>query len=316
MSADVDLAKRASFGLMTGGYDGETARKTVKTALELAYESLWVGDHIAASSPINDPLIQLAFFSALAPGMKLGTSVYLVPLRQPPMIAKMVTTLDRMAGAGNFIFGVGVGGEYEREWKACGVATRERGGRMDEALPLLRRLWSETEVEHHGKYFDFGPINVQPKPLSPGGPPIWVGGRAESALRRAAHIGNGWLPYIITSPRLAQGLEQIARAAAAVGRKLEHYGTGLFIFYNISESYEHSLDIAAGIIGGRWSMDFRESANRYCALGRPADVAERIGEFYRAGARDFIMTPTSPPQESDSQVERFGREVIPLLAAL
>jgi alkanesulfonate monooxygenase SsuD/methylene tetrahydromethanopterin reductase-like flavin-dependent oxidoreductase (luciferase family) len=78
-------------------------------------------------------------------------------------------------------------------------------------------------VEHHGGYFSFGPIKMEPKPATLGGPPIWIGGRAEAALKRAAHHGDGWMPYVLTPKRIADGLEFIAREATKVGRKLESF---------------------------------------------------------------------------------------------
>jgi len=92
----------------------------------------------------------------------------------------MVATLDRLLGAGHFIFGVGVGGEFPREYEACGIPIRERGGRATEAIQVMKRLWTGDRVEHRGKYFNFGEISMQPRPKTPGGPPVWIGGRAEA----------------------------------------------------------------------------------------------------------------------------------------
>jgi probable F420-dependent oxidoreductase len=313
-AVDIGLARRLSFGITVNLTDGAQASEIVNRARSLGYESIWAGDHIAAHVPINDPLIQLAYLAALAPELRYGTSVYLLPLRPPAVVAKLVATIDRLLGAGRFIFGVGVGGEFGAEYKACGVDVHERGGRMDEALQVLGRLWNdESPVEHHGKYFDFPSIDLKPKPLSPGGPPIWLGGRAEAALRRAAEVGHGWIPYVITPQRYAQGLERIAQLASTSGRQLENFGTGLFLFFNVGESFEQSLEVAAGMIGGYYAMDFRAAARRYCALGRPSDVAAKIAEFRDAGARDFVLAATAPAGEHAVQLERFAREVIPLV---
>jgi probable F420-dependent oxidoreductase len=312
-SINIELARRLSFGITVNLSDGAHAPEVVRQARALGYESIWAGDHIAAHVPINDPLIQLAYLAALAPELRYGTSVYLLPLRPPAVVAKLVATIDRMLGAGRFIFGVGVGGEFIAEYKACGVDVHERGARMDEALNVVRRLWNESPVEHHGRYFDFPSLDLKPKPLSPGGPPIWFGGRAEAALARAARVGHGWIPYVITPQRYAQGLERITQLAAAADRQLDNFGTGLFIFFNIGQSFEQSLEVAAGMIGGYYAMDFRPAARRYCALGRPSEVAARIAEFRDAGAREFVLAATAPAEEHTVQLERFAREVMPLL---
>jgi probable F420-dependent oxidoreductase len=312
-AVDIGLAEGLSFGITVNLTDGAQAAEIVRQARTLGYDSIWAGDHIAAHVPINDPLIQLAYLAALAPELRYGTSVYLLPLRPPAVVAKLVATIDRLLGSGRFTFGVGVGGEFVPEYKACGVPVRERGGRMDEALAVLRRLWTESPVEHHGKYFDFPPLDLKPKPLSPGGPPIWFGGRAEAALARAARLGQGWIPYVITPQRYTQGLERIEQLATDCGRRLENFGTGLFVFFNIGQSFEQSLEVAAGMIGGYYAMDFRPAARRYCALGRPSDVAAKIAEFQAAGVREFVLAATAPAEEHALQVERFSREVIPLI---
>jgi len=312
---DIGLAEKLSLGNTVNLTDGGQAPEIVRQARTLGYQSIWAGDHIAAHVPINDPLIQLAYLAALAPELRYGTSVYLLPLRPAAVVAKLVATIDRLLGAGRFIFGVGVGGEFVAEYKACGVDVHERGGRMDEALAVLRRLWNESPVEHHGKYFDFPALDLKPKPLSPGGPPIWFGGRAQAALVRAARLGQGWIPYVITPQRYTQGLERIAQLAADAGRRLEHFGTGLFVFFNVGQSFEQSLEVAAGMIGGYYAMDFRAAARRYCALGRPSDVAATIAEFKAAGVREFVLAATAPAQDHAQQLERFAREVIPLVKA-
>jgi probable F420-dependent oxidoreductase len=313
MVADIGLAKELSFGITINLNDGAQAPEVVRQARTLGYQSIWAGDHIAAHMPINDPLIQLAYLAALAPELRYGTSVYLLPLRPPAVAAKLVATIDRLLGAGRFIFGVGVGGEFAAEYKACGVGVSERGGRMEEALEVLRRLWTQSPVEHHGRYFDFPPLDLKPKPLTPGGPPIWFGGRAQAALARAARLGQGWIPYVISPQRYAQGLARIAELAAAGDRRLENFGTGLFLFFNLGQSFEQSLEVAAGMIGGYYAMDFRSAARRYCALGRPSDVAAKIAEFKDAGAREFVLAATAPAHEHSEQLERFAREVIPLV---
>jgi probable F420-dependent oxidoreductase len=284
-SVDIGLSGEVSFGITVNLTEGAQAAEVVRQARTLGYQSIWAGDHIAAHVPINDPLIQLAYLAALAPELRYGTSVYLLPLRPPAVVAKLVATIDRLLGAGRFIFGVGVGGEFAAEYKACGVEVRQRGGRMDEALTVMRQLWTESPVEHHGKYFDFPSLDLKPKPISPGGPPIWFGGRAEAALARAARVGRGWIPYVITPQRYAEGLQRIAQMAKDAGRRLDRFGTGLFLFFNIGPSLEQSLEVAASMIGGYYAMDFRPAARRYCALGRPSDVAAKIEEFRAAGAR-------------------------------
>lgn len=307
------LETELRFGVTAGVSNREHAQRLVESMTAWGYDSVWTGDHVAFTGPIQDPLTLLTYLSALNPNLIYGTGVYLLPLRNPVTVAKMVTTVDRLMGAGHFIFGVGVGGEFPPEFEACGVPVRERGGRTNEGIEIIRRLWAEPRVEHRGRYFSFGEIGMEPKPATAGGPPIWVGGRGEPALKRAARLGDGWMPYVVTAKRYAQGLESIAREADRAGRKFERFGTSLFIFVTLGPSYEQALDVAAELLSKRYAMNFREPARKYAAMGRPADVAERIGEFIKSGVRHVILDIVCHPRDRDEQIEQFGREVMPLL---
>jgi alkanesulfonate monooxygenase SsuD/methylene tetrahydromethanopterin reductase-like flavin-dependent oxidoreductase (luciferase family) len=124
----------------------------VRLVDDCGYDSLWVGDHIAFAVAIFDPLLQLAQAAVVSRRLKLGTNVYLVPLRHPVPVAKQVATLDHLS-EGRLIFGVGVGGEFPKEFAACGVPLAERGARLTAAMPLLRQLWSGAPVSYDGRYF-------------------------------------------------------------------------------------------------------------------------------------------------------------------
>ncbi len=159
---------------MAAAVDREQALRTVNSLSGLGYEVIWSGDHVAFTGPISDPLVQLSYLSALNPNLTFGTSIYLLPLRHPVTVAKVVATIDRLMGAGRFIFGVGVGGEFPSEYEACGVAVNQRGGRANEGIEIIKRLWTGEPVEYRGKYFSFGKVTMLPKPASLGGPPVWV----------------------------------------------------------------------------------------------------------------------------------------------
>ena len=130
----------------------------LRTLVELVdgsgYDSLWVGDHISFHIAILDPFLQLAQAAVMSRRLLLGTGVYLVPLRHPTPVAKQVATLDHLT-EGRFIFGVGVGGEFAKEFEACGVPVKERGARLDESLAAMRKLWSGKPATHDGRFFMF-----------------------------------------------------------------------------------------------------------------------------------------------------------------
>jgi probable F420-dependent oxidoreductase len=292
----------------------------MRTLVELVdrsgYDSLWVGDHVSFHIPIFDPLLQLAQAAVVSRRLILGTDVYLVPLRHPTPVAKQVSTLDHLT-EGRFIFGVGVGGEFQKEFEACGVPVAERGARLSESIAVMRKLWSGEPATHDGRFFKFEGVTMQPPPRQAGGPSIWCGGRSEAALRRIGRLTDGWMSYVITPEMYRQGLEKIAAAAAESGRVFDRgFGTAHLLFTRIDDTYEKALDAATASLSQRYGMDFRKAAQRYCALGPPQSVAETILRFHEAGARHVILDFVGPYEERDRQIERFATEALPLLAGL
>ncbi|HWB48527.1 MAG TPA: LLM class flavin-dependent oxidoreductase [Stellaceae bacterium] len=283
---------------------------------DCGYDSLWVGDHLAFAVSILDPLLQLAQAAVVSPRLTLGTNVYLLPLRHPGPVAKQVATLDHLC-EGRLIFGVGVGGEFPQEFAVAGVPFNERGARLSAAIPLLRQLWSGAPVSYGGKYFGaFDDVAMQPPARQPGGPPIWCGGRADAALARTGRLADGWMSYVVTPEQYRAALAKIAAAGDAAGRDLRRFGTGHLLFVRLDATYEAALDAAAKSLSQRYAMDFRRAAERYAALGNPEQVAARIRDFYQAGVRHVVIDLVGPYEERPHQIERFARNVLPLLADL
>jgi probable F420-dependent oxidoreductase len=290
--------------------------ETVELVDRGGYDSLWVGDHISFAVPILDPLLQLAQAAVVSRRLTLGTSVYLLPLRHPAPVAKQVATLDHLT-EGRLIFGVGVGGEFPKEYEVCGVPRNERGARLTEGIGLLRRFWSGEKVSHDGRFYgNFTDVPMRPPARQSGGPPIWCAGRSEGALRRTGRLADGWLSYVVTPEMYRAALEKIDAAAREVGRNVPRFGTGHLLFTRIDDSYEKALDAATETLSVRYAMDFRKAAQRYCALGRPDQVVERIREFHAAGVRHVILDLLGPYEQRKNQIARFAAEAMPLLADL
>src|SRR5229473_3153041 len=280
------------------------------------YDSLWVGDHISFPLAIFDPLLQLAQAAVVSRRLQLGTAVYLLPLRHPTPVAKQVSTLDHLT-EGRFVFGVGVGGEFPKEYEACGVPIGERGARLSESLTVLRKLWTGEPASHDGRFFKFEGVTMQPPPRQAGGPPIWCGGRTDAALRRIGRMTDGWMSYVVTPEMFRDGLGKIAAAAKEAGRVFDRgFATAHLLFTRIDDTYEKALDAATISLSTRYAMDFRKAAQRYCALGPAAEVVESIRRFHEAGARHVILDFVGPYEERDRQIERFASEALPLLAQL
>ena len=280
------------------------------------YDSLWVGDHISFAIPIFDPLLQLAQAAVVSRRLLLGTSVLLLPLRHPTPVAKQVMTLDHLS-EGRFVLGVGVGGEFPKEYAACDVPRTERGARLAEGVQLLKKFFSGEPVSHHGRFYGpFEDVPMHPPPRQPGGPPIWFAGRTEAALRRIGRLGDGYLAYVINPEMYRAALATISSAAETAGRRAPSFGTGHLLFTRLDANYETALDRATETLSVRYAMDFRKAATRYCAMGTPAQVAERIREFHSAGVRHVILDLLGPYEERARQIEWFARDALPLLRDL
>jgi probable F420-dependent oxidoreductase len=280
------------------------------------YDSLWVGDHISFAVPILDPLLQLAQAAVVSRRLTLGTSVYLLPLRHPAPVAKQLATLDHLT-EGRLIVGVGVGGEFPREYEVCGVPHNERGPRLSEGIRLLRQFWSGEAVSHAGGFYPpFANVAMQPPSRQNGGPPIWCGGRSDAALRRTARLADGWLSYVVTPAMYRTSLAKIVAAMEQAGRAVTRFGTGHLLFTRIDDSYEKALETATETLSIRYAMDFRRAAQRYCALGRADQVAEAIREFYAAGVRHVMLDLLGPYEQRQRQITRFATEALPLLRDL
>src|SRR5215471_19697857 len=248
-------------------------REFVELVDGCGFDSLWVGDHIAFAVAILDPLLQLAQAAVFSRRLILGTNVYLVPLRHPAPLAKQIATLDHLC-EGRLIFGVGIGGEFASDFDVAGVPIKERGARLSESIEVLRKLWSGEKVSHHGRFFNFTDIQMLPKPVQPGGPPIWCGGRQDAALRRIAELADGWISYVVTADMYRAGLEKIAGFAAAAKRTPQRFGTAHLLFCRMGKTREAALAVATEHLSIRYAMDFSKAAARYCALGPPAEVAD------------------------------------------
>jgi probable F420-dependent oxidoreductase len=276
------------------------------------FDSVWAGDHISFYVPILESLTLLSFVAGATERVKVGSSVYLLPLRHPTTTAKVVSTLDVLSG-GRLMFGVGVGGEFPPEFEASGEPVNERGSRTDEAIGILRKLWSEDGVVHEGRHFRFGSVSMDPKPVRPGGPPIIVGGRKPPALRRAGRLGDGYISHMCAAETYAQNLDVIRRHAEEAGRGKIPFETAAFLFTILDDQYERALDGAANLLQMIYNRPFREAAQKYCLLGRPEDCLDQLQAFADAGCRHFVLSPLMDPDEF---AERAGGELVQAIKSI
>jgi probable F420-dependent oxidoreductase len=288
---------------------GDIARARALEALPI--DSLWTGGHVASTNPSPEALMSLARLSAVTERVRVGTSILLLPLYQPAIVAKQIADLDRATG-GRVVLGVGIGGEYPAEFRACEVPIGERGPRTDEAIPLLRRLWTAEEISHAGRFYAMDGVRIHPAPAQPGGPPIVVAGRKEPAMRRAALLGDGWMPYLYSPRRYAASVETVRKYADDAGRDLSTFDWYAFLFVNVNRDGDRAREDAARFMGGTYNQNFREMVDSVAAAGTPEEVTSKLGAFVDAGARHFIFVPASPGGvDHDAIVRCLIEDVIP-----
>jgi alkanesulfonate monooxygenase SsuD/methylene tetrahydromethanopterin reductase-like flavin-dependent oxidoreductase (luciferase family) len=176
--------------------DVSAARKEmleqVRAARQNGFASLWVPHHYA-TQPMQmlAPIPMLAYLLHEAEGMVIGPNILVLPLLNPIHVAEDAMTLDLLSG-GRYVLGVGIG-YREAEFNAFDVPLKERVQRFNESIAVMRRLWTEDRVTHQGKSFKVDDLGIGLKPVRPGGPPIWVAGVVDAAVKRAARIGDAWL---------------------------------------------------------------------------------------------------------------------------
>src|SRR5262245_49552662 len=180
------------------------------------FDSLWLSERV--SGPAPDPVLGLTWAAARTRKLKLGTSVSVLPGRSPALVAKEWATLDVLSG-GRALPAFGLGIAHPVEQQAFGVARGDRAAIFDEALPLMRRLWSEDAVDHDGTWFQYSGMNVLPKPTHP--LDVWLGGKAPSELRRVGRLGDGWLASFASPAQCAASRPRIEEAAAEAGRAID-----------------------------------------------------------------------------------------------
>lgn len=303
-------------GVLLGLHPGEPLGELARRAEGLGYESVWVGDHVAFHTPFLDSVTLLAYLAAHTRRVRIGTAVYLLALRHPTLAAKAVATLDVLSG-GRVVFGVGVGGEFPPEFEACGVPLRERGPRVDEGLAVCRLLWSKTPASFEGRFARFTDLALEPRPLQPGGPPVWIGGRSDHALRRAARAGDGWVSYLVTPERYRASLERIRSFGAEAGRPIEvgeNFEAAHLAFCVVDDDLERAHAVAARDLSRRYNQPFEALTWKYGVLGPPDRCAAALTGFLQAGVGTLVVAFVAGAERGLEQLERFAAEVLPRLS--
>ena len=293
----------------------EFARK----AEALGFDRITMGEHLMDGNPPRPTVLGLPAMAAAAGAtrnIRVMTGIVIAPLYDPVLLAKSVTTVDVVSG-GRLDFGIGISGQRgtKIEFDAVGVSVRTRGRRTDEMLPVMKRLWTEDHVSHHGEFFDFDDVTLLPTPTQKPHPPIWVAGRSDAAMRRAAALGDGWYPYLFTVRRLKASNEMISQYAAEAGRDMSDFRWGLNQPTSIGADKDAAFAAAVANVGERYVTPERSAediAQALCVSGTPQDCIKAIEDRVEAGVRDFNFGFLSPDVGGAfNQMEMFSSQVMP-----
>lgn len=287
---------RIGFGLGVRTQLNDATFLEVVDCLErLRFDSLWLSERI--SGPAPDPVVAMSMAAARTQRLKFGMSVMVLPGRNPIVLAKELATLDRMSG-GRLLpaFGLGVADPHEQQ--AFGVERNQRAKIFNEALHIIRSCWQEDSVTFHGEYFHYDNISVLPKPLQQP-PEVWLGGIADSELRRVGRLADGWLPSFVTPDDAQRGWREIVRVAAENNREIDPEHFGVLLPYSTSALSEHLL---AGLATRRPDLD---DVSVLVPSGW-AQLRTTIEQFIAVGASKFVIVPFSEPQSLTAWTDHLG----------
>lgn len=288
----------------------------IRVVEELGFDSFWTGEHIVYHRPILDAVPILSIAAAVTSQIKIGPATLLLPLRHPTMVAKEFSTLDVLSG-GRVVLTVGVGGDYPREFQACSVPMLERGQRATEALEIIKRYWAGGRFDYEGKIFRLKDVDMLPLPAQQGGPPIWVSGRTEAAMRRAARLGDGFHPYMYTAQHCKEGFPKVKAYAREAGRELPpDYVWAIFQYTCVVDDVAEARQRAVKEMTYRYDQDFSFLVDRYCSYGPPQKTIDALAAYVEAGVSYFILAPILNPTTRRQELERYAREILPAMKKL
>ncbi len=287
--------------------------KQIKQVEDHGFDILTTGEHIIFFRPILDTITVLAYAAAATERIKLLPSTIIMPLRHPTMLAKELTSIDILS-KGRLIASVGIGGDYPREFDALGVSMKERGIRANEGIQIMRKFWSGERFSFDGKIFKFEDMDMLPPPYQKGGPPLWVCGRSDPAMRRAARMGDGWQPYMYTAEQLGESITKVHDFADEAGRILpDDFAFTSFVYISQHDDVQEARNRAIEQLSYRFNMPFEKIVDKYCAYG-PADrIIENLAEYVQHGANHLIVALVMPEEERMEYVARFAEEILPAL---
>jgi alkanesulfonate monooxygenase SsuD/methylene tetrahydromethanopterin reductase-like flavin-dependent oxidoreductase (luciferase family) len=303
---DIELGVLIPIGQAQWG-QGTDPRELLDFAVraeELGYSSLWVNDFLL--TPRIEALTMLTAVAPLTSRVTLGTAALLPVLRRPVQAAQTLASIDLLSG-GRLVLTVGAAfpGRFGvPQHVLSGVPWERRFTRLDETVALWRQLWAAPAGggSFHGTLLRFEELPPMTAPSRPGGPPIWLGGASESALRRVGRYYDGWMPYPPSADGYADGLAAVRAAAAEAGRGPAAVTPALFVSVVVTDTVEKGRQLLADFAEASYGMPL-EQLERIQALaaGPPDVVAEKLRGYVAAGARHLAVRIATTSLESQRE---------------
>ncbi|MUN38889.1 LLM class flavin-dependent oxidoreductase [Actinomadura litoris] len=307
----VPPASRLSVGAPT---DTDLLVPFAQSAERLGFAGIWTQDTVHSGNFSLDGLHVLSYLAAVTERLRLGIGVLYSGRRNPAVQARELATIDQLS-RGRLTVGLGVGNDYHRPTLAAlGIPTDRPVRRLVEGIDVMRALWSQTEAAYDGELYSFSGIRSQPEPVQRPGPPIWIGARAEPALRRAVRIADGWTGAgpVATEDFLDQ-LKIVQQALADEGRDPATFTVSKSVYLAVEDSVEtarrHLIPSFERAYGGNPVYNAADMTERVAIFGPLDHCAERLGELFDAGVDELILYPM---YDRLAQLEAFG-ELVPAL---
>jgi alkanesulfonate monooxygenase SsuD/methylene tetrahydromethanopterin reductase-like flavin-dependent oxidoreductase (luciferase family) len=284
---------------------------------EIGYDGLFTGEHLLFHRPVWDAVSMCTAMACATERIAIGPAATIAPLRHPTLLAKEFTGVDRISG-GRLVLCLGVGGDNPKEFEAAGVPFERLGRRTDEAIEILRRYFSGEAFSYEGEIFHLEDVRLDPPPIRPGGPPLWVAGRQAPSLRRAGKLGDGFLPYMVTPERCAAMFGEVRAAAAAVGRSLsDGFAWGAYVYVSLDDERPEDAR-RRGNEHLSWRYDeprfLSDLSGKYVVAGSREDCVSGLSRFLDSGCTHLVLSVVRRPGEPALEAAMsFAETVVPAL---
>ena len=283
-----------------------------KSAEILGFDSIWASDHVVMpekhlgsfSEVFYDPFMLLSYIAAETSTIKLGTSVIILPYRNPVVVAKMIATLDQLS-EGRVMFGVGPGWMRE-EYSALSVPFEKRGARTNEYIEAIKELWVKDSPVYEGEFCGFSNIKFYPKPQQEPHPPIFIAGASASAIKRAVQYGDGWQPTWVSPEDVREGKSMLEKIAEESGRDLSNF--------------TYSVRNRLHIVDSNYDVTQEDNSGSgdppYLLRGTVTQITETVKQYKELGVSHIIFDPVADDLDGIfNTLEEVSKKIIPFVTS-